>query len=155
MSHLNKLIHSSKMNERFITSICHVNYGKNGATRIAVRDTTINEIVCSLILEPVNTDIPHDGIIGELTENGQKCMALWDLNTRRDYRRKGLAKMAVEYAVKLYSNVNIVLIAKPTIRYSDDIPLYCLVKFYESCGFEVGKKLSDRVIMKKLANNEF
>ena len=141
MSHLNKLIRSSKMDKKYITTVCHVNYGKNGATRIAVRDTTINEIVCSLVVE-ASSDEPGSSVW------------LWDLNTRRQYRRKGLAKMAVEYAVKLYSNVNITLIAKPTIRYSDDIPLYCLVKFYESCGFEVAEKLSDRVIMKKLANNE-
>ena len=129
------------MHKRYITTVCHVNYGKNGATRIAVRDTTINEIVCSLIME-ASSDEPGSNVW------------LWDLNTRRQYRRKGLAKMAVEYAVKLYSNVNITLIAKPAIRYSDDIPLYCLAKFYESCGFEVAEKLSDRVIMKKLANNE-
>lgn len=141
MSHLNKLIRSSKMDKRYITTVCHVNYGKNGATRIAVRDTTINEIVCSLIIEPVSNE-------------SNSNVWLWDLRTNRQYRRKGLAKMAVEYAVKLYSNANITLIAKPTVRYSDDIPLYCLVKFYESCGFEVAEKLSDRVIMKKLANNE-
>ena len=129
------------MDKRYITTVCHVNYGKNGATRIAVRDTTINEIVCSLIIEPVNNE-------------SNSNVWLWDLRTNRQYRRKGLAKMAVEYAVKLYSNVNITLIAKPTVRYSDDIPLYLLVKFYEDCGFEVVEKLTDRVIMKELASNE-
>jgi hypothetical protein len=62
--------------------------------------------------------------------------------------------MAVEYAVKLFSNVNITLIAKPSVRFTDDISLCILVKFYESCGFEVVEKLSDRVIMKRYATNE-
>ena len=129
------------MNERFITSICHIDYGECGATKIVVRDTTINEIVCSLVIE-ASSDEPNSNVW------------LWDLNTRRPYRRKGFARMAVEYAVKLFSNVNITLIAKPSVRYTDDIPLYILVKFYESCGFEVAEKLSDRVIMKRYATNE-
>jgi GNAT superfamily N-acetyltransferase len=129
------------MNERFITSLCHVNYGESEATKIVVRDTTINEIMCSLVIE-ASSDEPGSNVW------------LWDLNTRRQYRRKGFARMAVEYAVKLFSNVDITLIAKPSVRFTDDIPLYILVKFYESCGFEVAEKLSDRVIMKRYATNE-
>ena len=142
------------MEDNFRLSVHTLNYSGTGtSTRVVVRDTNTGEVACSLIVEKLVPPMEQKGIIWEMTKDDQTCYTIWDFTTRREYRRKGLATAALDYAVKLFGNFNLTLIAKPLARYKDDIPLYLLVKFYEKFGFETVKTLTDRVIMKRIHND--
>jgi len=132
------------MNEEFYFTI--TTNSSFGYKNINLRNVSTNEVMSAIIVEEVKNDFPHDGVLAELTANGRPCVALWDFNTGLCYRRRGYGKRILEYVLQLYSNKNMVLVAKP----GRGIELGALIKLYQSVGFEVSTMFKDRAIMKKV-----